>query len=268
MEPLPSDGPNLAVVTGAASGIGFAVARALARQGSAVAMCDRDAERLKRAVDEVAAHAARPVRAYPLDVRERAAVQATIERVEQELGAVDALASVAGVLHLGTAVPNAEGRRALGEGAWNDSLATNATGLFHLAQAIVPRMVARRRGAIVTVASNAARTPRLDMAAYAASKAAAVMFTKCLGLELAQYGIRCNVVSPGSTDTPMQRALWSDENGPARVIAGDLARYRLGIPLGRIATPDDIANVVVFLLSPAARQITLQDVCVDGGATL
>src|SRR5690606_32681922 len=120
----------------------------------------------------------------------------------------------------------------------------------------------------VVVASNAARTPRLDMAAYAASKAAAVMFTKCLGLEVAQHGIRCNVVSPGSTDTPMQRALWSDQRGPEQVVAGDLARYRLGIPLGRIATPHDIASAVVFLLSSEARQITMQELCVDGGATL
>ncbi|WP_435106946.1 SDR family oxidoreductase, partial [Arhodomonas sp. AD133] len=90
----------------------------------------------------------------------------------------------------------------------------------------------------------------------------------CLGLELAGYGIRCNVVSPGSTDTPMQRALWTDERGGAAAVAGDLTRHRLGIPLGRLARPEDVAEAVAFLLSEQAAHITLQDIQVDGGATL
>jgi 2,3-dihydro-2,3-dihydroxybenzoate dehydrogenase len=80
--------------------------------------------------------------------------------------------------------------------------------------------------------------------------------------------VRCNIVSPGSTDTPMQRALWSSTSGAQQVIAGNLERFRLGIPLGRIASPEDVASAVMYLLSDQARQITLQDLCVDGGATL
>jgi 2,3-dihydro-2,3-dihydroxybenzoate dehydrogenase len=129
-------------------------------------------------------------------------------------------------------------------------------------------MITRRRGAIVTVTSNAAGVPRAGMAAYAASKAAAAHFTRCLGLELAAHGIRCNVVAPGSTDTPMQRSLWNEETRDAPVIAGDPATYRTGIPLGRIATPEDIADAVLFLASERARHITLHDLYVDGGATL
>lgn len=106
------------------------------------------------------------------------------------------------------------------------------------------------------------------MAAYAASKAAAVMFTKCLGLELAAHHIRCNIVSPGSTETDMQRALWQDENGARDVIRGSLDTYKTGIPLQKLAKPSDIANAVLFLASEQANHITMHDLCVDGGATL
>jgi 2,3-dihydro-2,3-dihydroxybenzoate dehydrogenase len=106
------------------------------------------------------------------------------------------------------------------------------------------------------------------MAAYAASKAAATQLTRCLGLELAEYGIRCNIVSPGSTDTEMQRLLWSDETGKQSTIYGSLKDFRLGIPLSRIATPEEIADAVLFLLSDQARHITMHDLRIDGGATL
>ncbi|MGH3239893.1 MAG: SDR family oxidoreductase, partial [Spirillospora sp.] len=105
--------------------------------------------------------------------------------------------------------------------------------------------------------------PRGGMAAYAASKAAAAHLTRCLGLEMAPHGVRCNIVSPGSTDTPMLRAL-----GAGDVIAGDAAAFRTGIPLGRIAAPADIAEAVLFLLSERARHITMHELYVDGGAAL
>jgi 2,3-dihydro-2,3-dihydroxybenzoate dehydrogenase len=129
-------------------------------------------------------------------------------------------------------------------------------------------MVPRRSGAVVTVTSNAAGTARADMAAYAASKAAAAMFTKCLGLEVAGFGIRCNVVAPGSTDTPMLTSMWRDPSGRTRTVRGDPGTFRVGIPLGRVASPDDVAEAVAFLLSDRARHITMHDLTVDGGATL
>jgi 2,3-dihydro-2,3-dihydroxybenzoate dehydrogenase len=106
------------------------------------------------------------------------------------------------------------------------------------------------------------------MAAYAASKAAAVMFTKCLGLELAGDGIRCNVVAPGSTDTPMLRGMWADGDGAATVLAGSPGAYRVGVPLGRIGAAEDVADAVLFLASDLARHITMHDLYVDGGAAL
>jgi 2,3-dihydro-2,3-dihydroxybenzoate dehydrogenase len=94
------------------------------------------------------------------------------------------------------------------------------------------------------------------------------MFTKCLGLELAAHGIRCNVVSPGSTRTPMQTAMWTQGTGPEAVVRGSLETFRTGIPLGKIATAQEVADAVLFLLSDRASHITMADLYVDGGATL
>lgn len=196
-----------------------------------------------------------------------AAVDALVAEAEESLGALDIAVNVAGILRCS---PVAE----LTDADWAATFAVNTDGVFHVSRAVSRGMAARGRGSIVTVASNAAGIPRTTMAAYAASKAAAVMFTKCLGLELAPLGVRCNTVSPGSTLTDMQRGMWpageAHDDGPAarRVIAGDLASYRTGIPLGRIAEPSDIAEAVAFLVSDRARHITLHDLYVDGGATL
>lgn len=121
---------------------------------------------------------------------------------------------------------------------------------------------------MVAVSSNAAGIPRMNMGAYAASKAALTMYMRCLGLELAGAGVRCNVVAPGSTLTPMQTGMWADDSGAAAVIAGDLATYKAGIPLRKLATPEDVAAAVMFLLSEQAGHIAMADLYVDGGATL
>ncbi|WP_434048894.1 MULTISPECIES: 2,3-dihydro-2,3-dihydroxybenzoate dehydrogenase [Sorangium] len=249
-----------ALVTGAAQGIGEAVARALAARGAAVAALDANEERLGAVVADLKASDRRAA-AYAVDVADGRAVERVVDRVERELGPIELLVNVAGVLRVSPAL-------SLSDEDWERTFAVNTTGVFNVGRAVARRMVPRRSGSIVTVGSNAARTPRMHMSAYAASKAAAAQWTKCLGLELAQHDIRCNVVSPGSTDTPMQRALWSDERGAQAVIAGSPAAFKLGIPLNRIASTDDVAAAVLFLLSDQARHITMHDLCVDGGATL
>ena len=245
-----------AVVTGAGQGIGLAVAHALSANGAIVAAVDREPEQIRRLAHD---HPRRIV-GYPADVSDPAQVEAVVDEVERELGPVWILANVAGVLRTGPVVE-------CSDADWAVTFAVNAGGVFNISRSVAKRMMPRRRGVIVTVASNAAGVPRVGMAAYAASKAAATMFTKCLGLELASYGIRCNVVAPGSTDTPMQRALWT-ERGSDPIIEGDPATYRVGVPLGRLAEPDDIADAVLFLVSDQARHITMHDLYVDGGATL
>jgi 2,3-dihydro-2,3-dihydroxybenzoate dehydrogenase len=252
-----------ALVSGAGQGIGEAVARSLAGAGARTALLDRNPTGVRALAAELREHGA-PARAYPVDVADAAAVEAAVAAATDELGPIDILVNVAGVLRTGAVVD-------LDDAAWAETFAVNSTGVFHLGRAVARRMLPRRRGVIVTVGSNAAGVPRAGMAAYAASKAAAAMFTKSLGLELAPHGIRCNVVAPGSTDTPMQRSLWpapEDPAGAAAVVAGAPEAYRVGIPLGRIARPEDVAEAVLFLVSDRARHITLHELYVDGGASL
>ncbi|MDG4865213.1 2,3-dihydro-2,3-dihydroxybenzoate dehydrogenase [Streptomyces sp. T-3] len=251
---------RIALVTGAGQGIGEAVTRALAERGARVVAVDLN----PGAVKEVeASYTEGEVVAHAVDVADAAAVDALIDEVERTVGPLDILVNVAGVLRPAPVVE-------LTDTDWAETFAVNTNGVFHTARAAARRMTARRSGSIVTVGSNAAGVPRTSMAAYAASKAAATMFTKCLGLELARSQVRCNVVSPGSTDTAMQRQLWTepDEAAARRVIDGDPGTYRVGIPLGRIADPTDIAEAVAFLVSDRARHITMHDLYVDGGATL
>jgi len=126
----------------------------------------------------------------------------------------------------------------------------------------------QREGAIVSIASNAAHVPRIGMSAYCASKAALRSLCMTVGLEMAPFAVRCNLVSPGSTDTPMQRGMWTSAGAEQRTIAGFPDQFKLGIPLGKIAQPQEIADAVLFLASDLASHITMQDIVIDGGATL
>ena len=242
---------RVALVTGAAGGIGAALVRLLADAGCTVVATDYQ----RPAVQDAR------VQAFALDVTDSAAVDALVEQVEAGVGPIALAASVAGVLHVGEVATT-------GDEDWRRVFAVNADGVFHVGRALARVMSPRRLGAIVTVSSNAAGVPRHGMAAYAASKAAATMFSRCLGLELAPLGIRCNIVAPGSTLTPMQTGMWEDAHGAERVIAGNLDTYKAGIPLRKLATPEDIAHSVMFLLSEQAGHVAMSDLYVDGGATL
>lgn len=245
---------KLALVTGAGGGIGAAVVRLLSAAGAHPVATDLEQASLAPLTTLAG------VRAEPLDVRDGAAVESLVERLEREAGPIDIGVNVAGALRTGLTVDT-------DDASWQAVFDVNASGVFHVSRALARRMMPRRRGSLVTVSSNAAGVPRHGMAAYAASKAAASMFTRCLGLELGPFGIRCNVVAPGSTHTPMQTSLWDGPGGEAAVIRGSLETYKAGIPLGRIASPEDVAHAVLFLLSDQARHVTMADVYVDGGAT-
>ena len=249
-----------ALVTGAAGGIGEAVVEALARDGVAVAAVDARAEGVALQAKRLTERGYQ-VRPYATDITSSFDVESMVHQVESDLGPITYLVNCAGILRLGQVSE-------LTDHDWNTTFAVNATGVFHVSRAVANRMIPRRTGAIVTVASNAAVTPRVNMAAYAASKAAARSFTKCLGLELARFGIRCNVVAPGSTDTPMLTGLWGTGAERQAAIGGRPEAFRVGIPLGRLAQPEDVADAVMFLLSEHASHITLHDLTVDGGASL
>ncbi|MFT3662982.1 MAG: SDR family oxidoreductase [Gordonia sp. (in: high G+C Gram-positive bacteria)] len=223
-------------VTGAAGGIGAATCTALRAAGAVVQAWDLVAG------DGIDA----------LDVTDRDAVARAWVAAERRHGPIDVLVSAAGVM----------------SDDWDRCLAVNATGVRNLLDAAIPAMTGRRRGSVVVVSSNAAATPRAAMPAYAASKAAATSYARSVGIDAAAAGVRVNIVSPGSTDTPMLGGMLHDDAARAAVLTGDPGRFRLGIPLGRIAAPEDIAATILFLASDAAKHMVLHDLRVDGGATL
>lgn len=258
---LPDLANKIALVTGASGGIGAEIVRMLALQGSKVVAVDKNASALLELRTKLLADGF-DIETYTADVSEGAQIENIISNIDSTLGPLNYLVNAAGVLRAGPVVdfPLED---------WNSIMRVNATGVFLASQAAAANMIKHgTKGSIVTVASNAAQIARTNMAAYAASKAAAISFTKCLGLELAAYGIRCNVVAPGSTDTDMLRDLWGTDDRTTDTLNGSLAAYRSGIPLKRIATPMNIATTILFLLSDSASHITLQTLTVDGGATL
>ncbi|KMK66996.1 2,3-dihydro-2,3-dihydroxybenzoate dehydrogenase [Puniceibacterium sp. IMCC21224] len=245
---------RIALVTGAGGGIGRATVSALYDAGCTVVATDLP-DMLNAAPQQHGVHL------RPLDVTDAVAVDALVAEVEAELGPVELFAGTAGIL---STQPIAE----LSAEEWHRVFDVNMHGSFHVTRAVARGMAARQRGAMVVVSSNAGGIPRLNMSAYAASKAALTMYVRCLGLELAPRGIRCNVIAPGSTLTPMQTGMWADASGAEAVIAGSLEGFKTGIPLGKLATSEDIANSVMFLLSEQAGHIAMADLYVDGGATL
>ncbi|MEI5640195.1 MULTISPECIES: 2,3-dihydro-2,3-dihydroxybenzoate dehydrogenase [unclassified Pseudoalteromonas] len=246
---------RIALVTGAARGIGAALVNQLLAQGATVVAAD-----IAFAQPQLTSVSPRLLQVQ-LDVSDSGQVQRLVDEVEQHHGAIDYLASVAGVLLLDSVLTQSDDD-------WQRSFAVNCHGPFYLCRAVGNKMRARGRGAMVAVSSNAAHTPRLNMASYCAAKAALTALVKNLALELATDNIRCNLVAPGSTDTLMQQQLWQDQSGAAQTISGDLASYKVGIPLAKLATPDDIASSILFLLSTQANHITMAQLTVDGGATL
>jgi 2,3-dihydro-2,3-dihydroxybenzoate dehydrogenase len=250
---------KVAVITGAAGGIGQAVAHRLGAAGYQLAVLDNATDALADLQGQLH-DAGRSVTVHEVDVTAYEEVAQTIARIEADTGPISALVNAAGVLRPATL-------ESISAADWSETFAVNALAVMHLLRLVVPRMAERGYGSVVTVSSNTAHTPRIGMGAYAASKAAALMLTKCVGLEYASRGIRVNVVSPGSTDTAMLRTL-AGPDGIQNSVRGDQSSFKLGIPLGRVATPDRVASVIAFLLSDEAAHITMENLTVDGGATL
>lgn len=236
-------------VTGAGKGIGYAAALAFHHQGATVTGFD------------LAFDGDYPFATERLDIADAAQVAQRCEQLLASQPRLDVLVNAAGILRMGPT-------ESLSQADWQQTFAVNVGGAFNLYQQLMPVLRAQRRGAIVTVASDAAHTPRLGMSAYGASKAALKSLTLTVGLELAASGVRVNLVSPGSTDTDMQRTLWVTDDAEQQRIAGFAGQYKLGIPLGKIAQPHEIASTILFLASDQASHITLQDIVIDGGSTL
>jgi 2,3-dihydro-2,3-dihydroxybenzoate dehydrogenase len=229
--------------------------------GARVAVTDRNGDGAVITANDIVAKGGKAT-AWTMDISVGKEVTHTVERIEFDIGPIDMLVNVAG---LRAVAPIAE----MDPDIWEEVFAVNARGTFLCLQAVVRGMIERRRGAIVTIGSQGSTIIRQDRAAYGASKSAGDYATKCLGLEVARYGIRCNVVHPGVTETPQSTANWHAGKGSAAThIDGDLGEFRVPIPLGKVAQPADTANMVLFLLSDQASHITMADIRIDGGSAL
>ena len=235
------------LVTGAAQGLGLAISRELAAQGYRVAMVDRQEEPLRAAAAEIAEAAA-----YAMDLLDTAAIAPLVARVEEECGPLTGLVNNAGMVKT---QPFLEA--ALTD--WEQIMGVNARAPFLLMQAAGGRMIARRTGAIVNVASVAGRSGRPVQTVYGASKAALLHLTKSAAMAFGPHGVRVNAVCPGVMRTPMTEQVWRDREPE------DVQQILRGIALRRVSEPEEVASVVVWLLSDGAGYVNGQAINVCGG---
>ncbi len=244
-----------ALVTGGATGIGFAIATALAEARMRVAIADLNAEAARAAAAKLDSAVS-----VAMDVRDRASVEAGFNAAAERLGGIDRLVANAGVSTMRRAVE-------ITDEEWEHNFAVNIRGVF-LTNQIASRyfLATGRKGAICNTASLAAKVGAPLLAHYSASKFAVVGWTQALARELAPRGIRVNAVCPGFVRTGMQEreVLWEAE---LRGMTPEAVRadYVAQTPLGRLEEPEDVAGLVVFLLSDSARFMTGQAVNVTGG---
>jgi meso-butanediol dehydrogenase/(S,S)-butanediol dehydrogenase/diacetyl reductase len=240
---------RLAVVTGAGSGIGAAVARALAAAGARVVLADRDAAACEGVAEALRRDGAQ-AQAHALDVTDLDAVRAFAARVGADHGDAAILVNNAGILvRRGIDDPQAEA-------IVRQVMDVNLHGAFAMVRAFLPAL-RRTKGCVVNVASGAAFSAQAGCAGYSASKAALHMLTQTLAVDLGPDSVRVNAVAPGVIETPMTEATRAD---PAR-LAGFVRRT----PAGRVGQPDEIAAAVLFLASPLASYVNAVTLPVDGG---
>ena len=255
---------SVAAVTGAASGIGRATALALSRQGARVALCDRNAAGLAELANTIQGQGGQ-ARILEIDVSDQRQASGAIDGIVQDWERLDVLVNAAGIA---TSGPTSRGPMiGISETDWDRILDVNVLGTVYCAQAAARHMVRQRSGRIVNIASIAGAIPRINAAAYCISKAAVRMFTKCLALELAGHGVRVNAVAPGPIDTPMLGPE-EDRKLRARFVTGTPEIFRLGVPLGKLGAPEDVASAILYLVSDEANHITGAILNVDGMAQL
>lgn len=249
---------RVALVTGAATGIGLAIALRLARAGYDIAVADINAPGAEAAAKQLR-ESGRRTAAIQCDVGDRDSVFRMAEDAARSLGDIDLLVNNAGIACLGALA-------SFPEKEWRDLFRVNVDGVFFCCQAVLHGMMARRRGNIVNIASWNGKLGAPNFGAYSATKFAVIGLTQALARELASHGIRVNAVCPGIVaGTPMRAQV--EREGQAFGLPPSLERAKM-IPLGRLASPEDIANAVAFLASDEAAYMTGQAINVTGGLWL
>lgn len=257
---------RIAVVTGGASGIGLAIARGFLAEGCRVALWDAS-----KSVEDVAQAQSKELGAKVIglrvDVGDTAAVAEALRKTEDQLGPVDHVAHAAAVSSGKFGFPFLN----LKPEDWPRVMHVNVMGMVNVAHAVAPGMIQRQHGSMVFIASVAGQVGSPTDPPYSAAKAANINFAICMAKDLAQHGIRINTVCPGMVQTPLNKSVWKawhdqqplDQRISYEEWAG--AKVKTVVPLGRWQKPDDIANMVVFLSSDRAAEITGQTINVDGG---
>jgi len=243
---------KVAIVTGAGRGIGRAIASDLVGFGVSVVIADMDLKSAQKVVREVESAGGKAI-AIKTDVSDSKSVDQMVGRTIEKFGRIDILVNNAGIMS-GCMVMDMK------EEELERTLGVNLKGVFLCSQAVAKHMIGQKSGKIVNIGSSMSSRGSLcnlsgGGADYCASKAAVQAFTRTLAMELAPCGINVNAVAPGITNTPMHEGLWE----------GAKLYYENSVPLGRMAEPEDIADVVLFLVTDAARYITGQTIHVNGG---
>jgi len=238
-----------ALVTGGGSGLGLAIAQGLAQAGALVTISGRNVRKLDDAASRLRSEG-HDIRTVAFDVTDRSAVLEHVARIEASSGAIDILVNNA-------AVNNRGAFDTFAEGDWHDLMAANLHGPFHVTQAVVRGMKARRSGKIVNICSIASDLGRPNIVPYASSKGGLKQLTRALAVELAPYNVQVNGIVPGFFRTEMNAGLMEDAQFSAWV--------EKRTPAGRWGDPPEIAGAAVFLASPAADYVTGAMLHVDGG---
>lgn len=244
---------QVALVTGAAQGLGLTIARSLAEQGASLALLDTQAQEVATAAKQLTADTGRETLAIEANVREKDQVEAAVARIVDRFGRLDILVNNAGIHRRGT--PTEYDPQDLA-----DVFAVNLVGCYHVVGAAGRVMIAQRRGSIVNVSALGGGLVGLGRGGsiYGMTKGGIVSLTRDLAAEWGRYGIRVNAVAPGWIRTPMTRALQGNPDRSAKVLER--------VPLRRWGEPHDVASVVVFLASDAAAYVTGCTIPIDGGA--
>lgn len=247
---------SVALVTGGASGIGRAIALALAREGAQVAVADIVKENAEAVRQEIESLGTRGL-ACKTDLTRRSDVEAMVKTVLGDFAKIDILVNSAGWDRL---EPFLESE----EETWDRILAINFKAVLYTIRSVLPHMIARGAGKIINISSDAGRVGSTWEAVYSGAKGAVIAFSKTIAREVARYKINVNVVCPGLTDTPLLQAVRSQSTDTERLIDAIIK----ATPFRRVAKPEEVAEAVLFLASPSADFITGQTLSVSGGLTM
>lgn len=243
---------KVAIITGGATGIGFAIAETFAKKGASICILDVNEKSAKKSLTELEKNYGCKVFFQKVDVSSKESVQNAVDNVAKQMKSIDILVNSAGVVFLDDA-------ENISEDYWDKTIAINQKGVFLMSQAVGRYMIKQGKGKIINLASQAATIALDNHIAYCATKAAVLSMTRVLAIEWAEYGINVNAISPTVVLTDLGKKAWSGQKGE------DMIKL---IPNGRFAYPDEVAVIALFLASESSNMINGENIIIDGGYTI